>query len=118
MNDYEQRKQDRIDRLREKAGKARAESHALFQQSTDMASAIPMGQPIHGPADRRYRERIIGKMEKSFSVMEKAEYYESRARAAENNTAISSDDPEAIAKLTEKLNVLKESHDYMKAVND
>lgn len=118
MNEYEQRKQDRIDRLRDRADKARAESHSLFQQSTDMASAIPVGQPIHGAADRRYRERIIGKMEKSFSAMGKAEYYERRAQAAENNTAISADDPEAIAKLTEKLKVLKESHEYMKAVND
>ena len=118
MNDYEQRKQDRIDRYRDKADKARAQSDALFQQSTDMASVIPAGQPIHGAADRRYRERIIGKMEKSFAAMEKAEYYEGRAQAAENNTAISSDDPEAIAKLTEKLETLKKSHEFMKAVND
>lgn len=118
MNDYEQKKQERIDRLRARADKARAESHALFQQSTDMASAIPVGQPIHGAADRRYRERIIGKMEKSFSAMEKAEYYEGRAQAAENNTAISSDDPEAIVKLTKKLAGLQEAQEYMKAVND
>ena len=117
MNDYEQRKQDRIDRLHEKADQARAQSHALFQQSTDMASGIPVGQPIHGAADRRYRDRIMGKMVKSFEAMDKAEYYERRAQAAENNTAISSDDPEAIAKLTEKLEGLKESQEYMKAVN-
>ena len=117
MNDYEQRKQDRIDRYREKADKARAESHALFQQSTDMASAIPVGQPIHGAADRRYRDRIIGKMEKSFAALDKADYYERKAQAAENNTAISSDDPEAIAKLTEKLDELKAAQELMKEVN-
>ena len=117
MNDYEQRKQDRIDRYREKADKARAESHALFQQSTDMASAIPVGQPIHGAADRRYRDRIMGKMENSFAALDKADYYERRAQAAENNTAISSDDPEAIAKLTEKLDELKAAQEVMKEVN-
>ena len=117
MNDYEQRKQDRIDRLRDKADKARAQGHALFQQSTDMASGIPVGQPIHGAADQRYRDRIMGKMEKSFEAMDKAEYYERRAQEAENNTAISSDDPEAIAKLTEKLEGLQASQEYMKAVN-
>lgn len=117
MNDYEQKKQDRIDRLRARADKARAESHALFQQSTDMASAIPVGQPIHGAADRRYRDRIMGKMEKSFAASDKADYYERRAQAAEENTAISSDDPEAIVKLTEKLERLKQSQEFMKAVN-
>ena len=117
MNDYEQKKQDRIDRLREKADKARTESHALFQQSTDMASIIPVGQPIHGAADRRYRDRIMGKMEKSFAASDKADYYERRAQAAENNTAISSDDPEAIAKLTEKLERLTKAQERMKAVN-
>ena len=116
MNDYEQRKQDRIDRYREKADKARSESHALFQQSTDMASAIPVGQPIHGAADRRYRDRIMGK-EKSFAAMDKAEYYEQKARAAENNTAISSDDPDALEKLTVKLDGMKKSQEHMKAVN-
>lgn len=117
MNDYEQRKQDRIDRYREKADQARAQSHALFQQSTEMASAIPMGQPVHGAADRRYRERIAGKMDKSIAASDKADYYEAKARAAENNTAISSDDPEAIAKLTEKLEGLKAAQERMKAIN-
>lgn len=117
MNDYEQRRQDRIDRLHEKADKARAESSALFRQSTDMASAIPMGQPVHGAADRRYRDKIGRKMDQSIAASEKAAYYERRAQAAENNTAISSDDPEAIAKLTEKLKGLQEKQEYMKAVN-
>ena len=99
MNDYEQRKQDRIDRLREKASKARAQSDALSRQSWDMISAIPSGQPVMGAADARYRERAGNKMRQSVAASDKADYYERRAQAAENNTAISSDDPEAIAKL-------------------
>ncbi len=117
MNDYEQKKQDRIDRLRARADKARAESGALFQQSTDMASVIPFGQPVHGAADRRYREKIGKKMEQSIAASDKADYYERRAQAAENNTAISSDDPEAITKLTEKLEGLKKAQEFMKAIN-
>lgn len=117
LNEYEQRKQDRIDRYRERADKARTQSDALFQQSTDMASGIPVGQPIHGAADRRYRDRIMGKMEKSFAAMDKAEYYERKAQAAENNTAISSDDPQAIEKLTARLEGLKKTQEHMKAVN-
>jgi hypothetical protein len=102
MSDYEERRQARIDRYRERAEKARGESKALFRQSTDMASAIPLGQPIHGPADRRYRERIEAKMVQSFSALDKADYYEHLTQAAEGNTSISADDPEALAKLTKK----------------
>lgn len=117
MNDYEERKQARIDRLHEKAEKARAKSDSLWKQSSDMASIIPTGQPIHGAADRRYRDRIMGKMEQSFAASDKAEYYERRAEAAENNTAISSDDPEALAKLKEKLESLQISQTRMKQIN-
>ena len=46
LNDYEQKKQDRIDRYRERADAARAQSDALSKQSHDMIHAIPMGQPI------------------------------------------------------------------------
>ena len=35
----------------------------------------------------------------------------------EVNTAISSDDPEAVAKLTEKLEGLKIAQEFMKAIN-
>ena len=117
MNDYEQRKQNRIDRYREKADKARAESDALSKQSRDMIHAIPMGQPIINAADARYRERAGNKMRQSIAAYEKAEYYEAKAEAAESNTAISSDDPEAIAKLTEKLEGLKAAQELMKSVN-
>ena len=117
MNEYEQKKQARIDRYREYADRARAKSSALSRQSTDMADAIPMGQPVHGPADRRYRERIGKKMEQSIAESDKADYYEAKAKAAENNTAISSDAPEAIEKLKEKLDSLQTAQTLMKNVN-
>ena len=117
MSDYEGKKQARIDRYREQAEQARAQSDALWKQSSDMASAIPMGQPIHGARDQRYRDRIMKKAEQSFAAMNKADYYEQKAEAAENNTAISSDDPEAIAKLTEKLESLQVMQTRMKQIN-
>lgn len=117
MNDYEQKKQDRIGCLRARADKAHAQSDALSKQSWDMIRDIPGGQPIHGAADRRLRERDGNKMRQSIEASEKAAYYEAKAEAAENNTAISSDDPEAIVKLTEKLEGLKQSQEFMKAVN-
>ena len=117
MNDYEQKKQDRIDRYLERAGKARAQSDAYAKQSHDMAAIIPMGQPVHGAADRRYRDKIGKKMEQSIAADEKAAYYERKAEAAENNTAISSDDPEAVTKLREKLEKLQTKQTFMKNVN-
>ena len=117
LNDYEQKKQDRIDRLRERAENARAQSEAYFNQSEKMASAIPFGQPIHGDADRRYRDKIGRKMEQSLAASEKADYYEAKAEAAERNTAISSDDPDAIDKLTAKLEKHQTLQTYMKNVN-
>ena len=53
-----------------------------------MASVIPMGQPVHGKADRNYREKIWNKMGQSVKASEKADYYERKAEAAENNNAI------------------------------
>lgn len=122
MNDYEERKQARIDRYREKAEQARAESTALSRQSSEMASRIPLGQPMMPDhysykSDKRYRERIGKKMEQSIAASEKAAYYEHKAEAAESNTAISSDDPDAIDKLTEKLERLKAAQAQMKKIN-
>ncbi|MDE6260995.1 MAG: DUF3560 domain-containing protein [Oscillospiraceae bacterium] len=117
MSDYEDKKQARIDRYRERAEQARAQSSALWKQSSDMASAIPVGQPIHGARDQRYRDRIMKKAEQSFAASDKAAYYEQKAEAAENNTAISSDDPDALAKLTEKLESLQIMQTRMKQIN-
>ena len=122
MNEYERRKQARIDRYRERAGQARAESSSLSQQAHEMLSAIPPGQPMlvdhySYKSDKRYRERIDHKMGQAIAADEKAAYYEQKAKAAEQNTAISSDDPDAIAKLTAKLERLKEQQAFMKNVN-
>ena len=122
LNDYEQRKQDRIDRYLENAGKARAESSALSQQAHTMLSAIPPGQPMlpdhySYKSDKRYRDRIDTKMRQSISVDEKADYYEGKARAAANNRAISSDDPDAVQKLQEKLTALEKLQAKMKTTN-
>lgn len=74
MSDYEDKNQARIDRYREKAEQARAQSDALWKQSSAMVSGIPAGQPIHGPADQRYRDRIMKKAEQSFAASDKADY--------------------------------------------
>ena len=122
MNDYEEKKQARIDRYRERADKARQESQQLSQQSITMLEHIPPGQPIlvghHSEkAHRNLLDRADRKMGQAVAAAEKADYYEQKARAAENNTAISSDDPEALTKLEKKLESLQIAQTRMKQIN-
>lgn len=122
MNDYEERKQARIDRYREKAEKARQESRQLSHESSSMLDYVPPGQPIlvghHSErGHRKLLERSDRKMAQSVAASEKADYYEHKAEAAESSTAISSDDPEALNKLTEKLEGLQIAQTRMKQIN-
>lgn len=117
MSDYEDKKQARIDRYRERADKAHAESGALHGQFHEMMDGVPLGQPAVNRSLQNYYARAGQKMEKSVEVEEKAAYYERKAAAAENNTAISSDDPEALDKLKAKLAGLEKRQTQMKKVN-
>lgn len=122
MNAYEERKQARIDRYNEKAAQATNRSNALIGQSSDMLSAIPFGQPIlighHSEMrDRNYRARARNKMHQGVQEGDKAAYYAAKAEAAANNTAISSDDPEAVTKLEAKLEALQAEQSEMKKAN-
>lgn len=121
-NNYQERKQARINRYKELAEKNHAAATEKHEESRRMMAAIPMGQPIlvghHSEArDRRFREKAWNKLGQAVALSEKAEYYEQKARAAENNNAISSDDPEAIKLLKEKLEKLEKFQEVMKAAN-
>ena len=107
----EERQQARTDRYRELADNARKQSEQCFRQSESMASVIPMRQPVHGKADRNY------KMGQSVKASEKADYYERKAEAAENNNAIYLDDDNAVEKLERKLAELVKAQEDMKAAN-
>lgn len=120
MNDYEERKQARIQRLKDRAERAAAIANAKFTEASELASAIPLGQPIlidhySARADINFRRRINKKFEGSKELQEKAEYYAYKAEAAEKNNAISSDDPQAIEKLEQKLREEIESYERVKA---
>lgn len=122
MSDYEERKQARIDRYRERAEKARQESQRFSHESISMLEHIPPGQPILvGHHSERGHRNLLKqsdkKMEKAIAASEKADYYERKAEAAERNTAIFSDDPEALTKLTEKLEHLQVAQTRMKQIN-
>jgi hypothetical protein len=69
---------------------------------------IPMGQPIlvGHHSEKRHRKdlaRIDSGYRKGFEALKHAEECERRASTAEDNRAISSDDPEALEKLRAKL---------------
>lgn len=78
----------RAERSVNRAEKAKQRSDSLYNTASEMASVIPMGQPIlvghHSEKrDRRYREQIHNKMGQSVREQEKAEYYRSKAESAE-----------------------------------
>jgi hypothetical protein len=109
---YRQKVAARYERLLQRAEKLEAEANAGHEQAHQMASYIPFGQPIlvghHSEkSDRRYRDRIHRTFERSFESYKKAERLKERANAARKNRAISSDDPEAVIKLLEKLERLQ-----------
>lgn len=122
MNSYELKRAARIERLQDRAAAAGTTATALWKRGSDMASVIPFGQPIlighHSEGrDRRYRGKIHGTFQKASEAAEKAAYYAGKARAAENNTAISSDDPDATIKLKEKIAAAQATQERMKTVN-
>ena len=121
MNTYEERQEARRERLLEKAEKAREESNAQYERARKMGEAIPFGQPIlvehHSEkSDRAYRGRMTRHMDKSIELSKKAEYYQHKAESV-GRGGISSDDPDAIQKLTEKLEKLKKHQEIMRAAN-
>ncbi len=120
--DFAERKEARIDRLESRAAAARSESTAAYNAAHSIMEHIPPGQPIlvgHHSEKRHRRDldKIDRNMRKSVEADEKASYYVSRAEAAASNTAISSDDPEAMEKLQAKLEGLQAEQAMMKAVN-
>lgn len=121
MNAYEEKIEARKQRYEELAVKKNAESAALLTKAHDLASAIPFGQPIlighHSEkADRAYRKRIVSTDHKAYEASKTADYYKDKA-ASVGTGGISSDDPEAIQKLTAKLESLQKLQGRMRLAN-
>jgi hypothetical protein len=119
---YEEKKQYKIDKFNELAEKAEKESAQRFETAQKIGSFIPFGQPIlvgHHSEGRHRRDlsRIDTNMKKSIEADEKAKYYSEKAERLENNNVISSDDPDALTKLTDKLKGLERSQEIMKECN-
>jgi hypothetical protein len=120
--DYEERKQARIERYEARAAKARSESSSRFNSDNINTVRGLQGQPVlvGHHSEKRHRkllERADNDMRKSFEASKKADYYAEKAVAAETNDAISSDDPEAVVKLKEKIADAKRKQEIVKAAN-
>jgi hypothetical protein len=118
---YEQRIEAKRERLEARADRLRREGEGRIARADKMAEAIPFGQPIlvghySEKGDRAYRGRIRGNFEKGFEALKAAKDVAARA-AAIGTGGISSDDPEATAKLREELEPLKAQQAEMTKAN-
>jgi len=121
MNRYEAKLEARRARLLERAEKAQAEARGHFKRADAIASMIPFGQPIliGHHSEGRHRadlKRIRNGIGKGVEATKQAETLQQRA-AAVGTAGVSSDDPEAIAKLITKLAKLEEDVPRMKTAN-
>ena len=121
-NDYQKRKERKIEAYENRAANANALSANLSESAIEIGSVIPFGQPIliGHHSEKRHRsiiKKINSTAKKSVEAANKAAYYEGRAVTAACNSSISGDDPEAVKKYQEKLTDLEALQNNMKAVN-
>lgn len=119
-SDYEERRKNRIERYEKLSKKAREMSEQYSNSNANRILQIAPGQPIlvGHHSEKKHRqllERAHNDIKKSIEEADKSKYYYNRAREAEGNKAIYNDDPEAIKKLEEKLERLKNEKESIKA---
>ena len=121
MNEYEAKQERRRERLERAAERATRESDAQHRRSRELVAGIPFGQPIlvGHHSEKRHRRAV----DRSWDALGKAVEADKRAQelaaraAAVGTGGISSDDPDAIDKLREKLAGECAKRDMMKAAN-
>ena len=122
-SDYYERQAQRLERYTDLAEKKKEEGNNLIDRAHKMADVIPFGQPIlvghySEGRDRNYRARINNTWDKGFKTLEQAEKYERKADTIINGKeAISSDAPDAIELLKEKLAKCVKFQDDAKTIN-
>lgn len=121
MQDYQERQEARKARYLERAERARTESASQFQRSHDATAGIPFGQPIlvghHSEGRHRAAlRRSDNAIRKSIDADSRASHYETKA-AGVGKAGISSDDPEAVAKIKAKIAKLEAMQELMRGAN-
>lgn len=121
MSNFEDRKAARIERYKNLAAKSNEEAearHAINRRQIESMAGTPILIGHHSEKrHRRALERIDQNFSKAHDLFEKSKYYDQRVKAAENNKAIYTDDPEALQKLKAKLTELEERRERIKAIN-
>jgi len=122
-SNYKERREAKAERAAELAAKAEKESQARHKEADRQSGAFYMGQPIlkghhsEGPA-RRLQAKMHNNVRKGIEASERANYWQERADRFEREPyAISSDDPEALVKLQERLESFQWKQGQMKEVN-
>jgi hypothetical protein len=122
--DYDERVAARQERLENAAERAEANAAAYFKKAdlSEEATGIPFGQPILVGHHSEGRHRAVLKradsaMRNAVAESKKADYY-AGAAASVGTAGVSSDDPNGVAKLTEKVAELEARQAKMKAAND
>ena len=121
MNHYEAKQEARRERYERLSEKARADSDSAYNRAGQIGAMIPFGQPIlvghhsekHHRADLK---RIDNAMRRSINERDKANHYAGKADSV-GKGGISSDDPEALVKLREKLAKMEARRAGLKALN-
>ncbi len=121
MNSYEIKQAARRERLMARAQRLRVAAEQLARRASDQAAMIPFGQPIlighHSEKrDRNFRKRISRAFDKAAELERMAQATAARADGV-GRAGVSSDDPDAVAKLQEELAGLVQKQERMKAAN-
>jgi len=117
-----ERQEARAERYRELSRKASQQSTDAYSYSHSLVENIPAGQPIlvghySEKGHRSLLDRSWNALGRSVKLEEKAEYFERKAEAAENNSSIYLGDDDAVDRLQEKVESLEKAQGMMKAAN-
>lgn len=121
MTDYYEKQQARRERLEERLEKAQAQSHAHYSAAMRELSVVPLGQPILvGHHSERAHRALIARsdrhMEKSHELNLKAARIEEKLEGL-GKGGISSDAPDAIDLLRDKLAKMEAAQAMMRQKN-
>ena len=125
-NDWERRQRAKAERYDALAAKTKETAQAAIERVHKLRDTIPFGEPIHighysEQRDRNFRDKLNRKEDKAWAENDKANYYADKAARIEKNldtnAVISSDDPDAVTKLEQKLAGMEEERERYKTFN-
>lgn len=121
MNTYEAKQEARKERYLARAEKYGRLAEARYKAAHDAVAGIPFGQPILVGHHSEGRHRAaIARQDRNMRKMIEAQKAAERCRGYADGVGrggISSDDPEAVDKLAQRIETLERHHELMKQAN-